>query len=184
MSESQSIRVWTVSNALSLVRMFLPFPVISFAGDVGTYRTLILAICALIYLTDVGDGFFARRFNQESDLGRIIDPLADKICAAVFAIVFVYYGLLPLWYVIIILVRDALIFSGGMYLKKITGILVQSNNLGRAAVLTIGLSVILALFKNEIGDTVFTGVLILSAAVQFISFLVYGRRFKQLIKSN
>lgn len=71
-------KIWTIPNALSLFRLLLvPVIVWSYLGLNNTTLTVILI--AVSALTDVLDGRIARRFNMVSDLGKALDPLADKL---------------------------------------------------------------------------------------------------------
>jgi len=71
-----------VPNLISLFRLLLiiPFTVLfqNFFNN-GSIRYYIVMLCLIAYLSDILDGFIARKTNQISELGKIIDPLADKI---------------------------------------------------------------------------------------------------------
>lgn len=60
-------------------------------------------------VSDAVDGFIARHFNQRSELGAYLDPMADKLLLVSVFIVFGFMGELPLWLVIVAVSRDALI---------------------------------------------------------------------------
>lgn len=71
-------KIWTIPNAMSLFRLLLvPVIIWSFLGCKNT--TLTIVLIAVSALTDVLDGQIARRFNMVSDLGKALDPLADKL---------------------------------------------------------------------------------------------------------
>jgi cardiolipin synthase len=63
-------------------------------------------------ISDAVDGFIARRFNQQSDLGAYLDPIADKLLLVSVFVVLGYMSELPLWLVILAVSRDALIMGG------------------------------------------------------------------------
>lgn len=176
--------IWTISNGLSFLRLLLAVPIIFLARDIAIYRWWILALCFFAYITDLSDGFIARHFNQESEFGRIIDPLADKIFVGVFAIVLTIQSLLPLWFLIVVLGRDALIFSGGIFLKKKKGIVAQSNYTGKIAVVTIGICLLLSLFRNEMNESIFIIALASSTLMLAVSFVGYMLRFTKVIKQS
>lgn len=71
-----------------------------------TYKEISLVIFLIAALTDWYDGWLARKFNYFTSWGRFMDPLADKILTAAAFGGFVYLGVLPMWMVIVILVRD------------------------------------------------------------------------------
>jgi CDP-diacylglycerol--glycerol-3-phosphate 3-phosphatidyltransferase len=77
------------------------------AGRGSTYLLVgVWAVFLLIEASDLLDGHFARRFHQESELGKVIDPFADAICRLTYFIVFAGWGILPLWILLILVYRD------------------------------------------------------------------------------
>lgn len=74
-------KIWTVPNAMSFFRLLL-VPVIVWAYMVRQNTPLTITLLAVSALTDILDGRIARRFNMVSDLGKALDPLADKLTQA------------------------------------------------------------------------------------------------------
>jgi CDP-diacylglycerol--glycerol-3-phosphate 3-phosphatidyltransferase len=95
-----------------------------------------------MWLTDILDGYFARRRNEVSELGKIIDPVADKVSIVTITLVMVLTDIIPLWFFLVIMSRDILILSGGMVVKRKTGKVLQSNIIGKLAVFIIGFTLI------------------------------------------
>ena len=176
------MKIWTLSNGLSFLRMLLAIPVVILTADLPTYRWWIIGLCWFTWFTDISDGYIARRFKQESEFGRIIDPLADKIFVGVFIVILLAYDLLPLWYFLVVLIRDVLIFSGGMFMRKKSGVLTQSNNLGKTAVVTVGFSIMFTLFRDQLSAEFYLGFLLFSTAILTLSFIIYARRFTELLQ--
>ncbi|MEE6286411.1 CDP-alcohol phosphatidyltransferase family protein [Georgenia sp. MJ173] len=102
-------RVWTVPNVISLVRLIL-IPVFAWL-IVAEHDVLALVVLAVAGLTDWADGFIARRFNQASRLGRVLDPAADRLYIFAALIGLAYRDLIPWWLVIIIVARE-LVLAG------------------------------------------------------------------------
>ncbi|MEE6281018.1 CDP-alcohol phosphatidyltransferase family protein [Georgenia sp. MJ170] len=102
-------RVWTVPNVISLVRLLL-IPVFAWL-IVAEHDVLALVVLAVAGLTDWADGFIARRFNQASRLGRVLDPAADRLYIFAALIGLAYRDLIPWWLVIIIVARE-LVLAG------------------------------------------------------------------------
>ena len=180
---ASGLRIWTISNGLSLMRLLLviPFALVISVEDFS--RGVLLSIMLLAYITDLLDGFIARKFGQESDFGRIIDPLADKIFVLGAVLAFLSVGLLPLWYVLVVILRDVCIFFAGMILRKRTGVLAQSNYTGKAAVLAVGIVLMMSLFRDEIAVVVFDGALLVSLLLMAASLFAYGGRFIRIFTS-
>ena len=70
------------------------------------YRWLALIVFAIASLTDFVDGYIARHYNQTSDFGKFLDPLADKLLVTAAMLVFVQWGRMPSWVVMIVLTRE------------------------------------------------------------------------------
>jgi hypothetical protein len=89
-------RIFTLSNFLSILRVLLVIPFIYFFSSGDKLIAFILVLIAIS--TDWFDGRVARWTNTISDMGKILDPLADKLCAALLGIYFAYIGELPVWF--------------------------------------------------------------------------------------
>ena len=107
-------KVFTLSNFMSFIRLVGSFYLYHLTVNKDLQPTLILTF-ALIF-TDFADGYFARKFNQVSEMGKVLDPLADKFCAAMVMIaLYQAYGL-PFWVVGVVIGRDVLILLGSIFL--------------------------------------------------------------------
>jgi cardiolipin synthase len=103
--------IFTIPNVLTLLRLVLA-PLIYIAAKNCNYR-LGWGLFAIASVTDWADGFIARRFDQGSDLGRYIDPLADK--ALTLCSFMAMYGDVKIFWLVIL--RDVIILLGAGYLK-------------------------------------------------------------------
>ena len=90
--------------------------------------------------TDIGDGWVARRYNQVSRLGKILDPLADKIFLACLLGGLVYWGSFPLWLLGMLFVRDlGIVLVGGLLLRS-QGLVIAANRWGKYTTLCMALA--------------------------------------------
>ena len=97
-------RVVTVPNLISFVRLLL-VPV--FAVLIATERDVqAVAVLAAAGISDWADGVIARRFNQMSSLGRLLDPAADRLFIAVALLGLAFREIVPWWLVVVIVLRD------------------------------------------------------------------------------
>jgi len=177
--------IFTVSNILSLSRIVLLVPLIwlLFATDWPHRRIYGILLMVLGMVTDSLDGYFARKFNEVSELGKIIDPLADKICIAAIVVILVVLGDIPVWYTIVVLARDVLIFLGGLYVKQAKGIVLASTMSGKVAVVFIALTLVFALLGNPFFDPAVQLFLWISIGAMAFSVYVYAKRFYGVISS-
>ncbi len=134
-----------------------------------------------MYFSDLLDGFLARRLNQISEAGKIIDPLADKISVAAITLILIVLGKIPLWFALIVLIRDVLIFSFGLYLNKKRDVRLMSNIPGKLAVFTIGLVLLLAIVNTGLSRDIMTYMIFISLALIIYSSYLYFIRFRKAI---
>lgn len=175
--------ILTVPNLLSLTRIILLLPFVAVMHAAIPHRELwALGVLFLAGLTDRYDGILARRMHLESEWGRILDPLADKIGAGVVALVLVAQGYVPFWFLALVVLRDVLIVSGGIWVKRTTGEVLPSNTAGKWAMGMVFATMCIALMK---APSPFLEVcLALSVIMLGISFMHYCRRFFQVIRSS
>jgi CDP-diacylglycerol--glycerol-3-phosphate 3-phosphatidyltransferase len=122
-----------VSNLLSILRFFFLIPIFYYLSKTGTYADIMVLVCiAVAALTDVFDGYFARLLNQKTDLGKILDPLADKIIIVVGMLGLVIHRGFPLTLVVFLGYRDLMILIGGLLIAKRSSEIIESNFWGKA----------------------------------------------------
>ncbi len=171
-----------IPNLLSLARMVLILPLAYLLlYQFAQQKALIIAIMLLMYVTDLLDGYIARKFNQVSELGKIIDPLADKAAVIVITVIVFINGFLPLWFFLVITIRDVLILGFGLYLEKTRNITLMSNFWGKAAVFCIGVILLLTVINFEFFDVflnVFYYIVLILITLSLISYYI---RFKKTI---
>jgi cardiolipin synthase (CMP-forming) len=170
-------RIWTVSNLLSCSRVVLlaPLAYVLFS-DIPHRQSWMVVIIVAAGLTDFFDGYIARKLHQVTELGKVIDPLADKITAAGASVLFVLVGSLPLWYLIVVLLRDLLILIGGIYIKSKKNIVPQSNWPGKVTVFFIAIVMILAALDSPGVEGTKDLFIWVSVFLMAVSFTIYVQR--------
>jgi cardiolipin synthase len=108
----------TIPNFITLFRFFL-VPAVIFALLTGHWGWALTGF-VVAGVSDGVDGFIARQFDQRSELGAYLDPIADKLLLVSVFVVLGYMEQLPLWLVIAVVSRDALII-GGVILATVIG---------------------------------------------------------------
>ncbi|MFH1006018.1 MAG: CDP-diacylglycerol--glycerol-3-phosphate 3-phosphatidyltransferase [Candidatus Latescibacterota bacterium] len=105
-----------IPNALTASRILLtPVFIACLLASGWGWKWLALLVFTIASLTDLYDGYLARRENSVTTLGRFLDPLADKILASAAMIAFVVAGLVEMWLVIVIVARDVIVTGFRMY---------------------------------------------------------------------
>ena len=171
-----------ISNVLSITRVVLLVPLIFFfrlESTTGNYLAVFTILLAAI--TDFFDGRLARKYNQTSDLGRVLDPVADKICVAGTALLLIVWRDLPLWYIILLVVRDVGILILGVSIVVKTKVMVESNWTGKV---TVGaLVLVLLAFTLEL-DMIKWEFLWISVVLVTVSSLSYLIRMIEVMRSD
>ncbi len=135
--------IFYISNLLSFSRFVLLIPLIFFLISPNENHYLFSSIIIiLMWISDLLDGYYARKRNEVSEWGKIIDPLADKTIVISITIILLLQGVLPIWFFIVIVLRDLIILSGGLFIKQKYGIVLQSNWIGKLTVFTIGFTLL------------------------------------------
>ena len=102
----------TTANKITLVRiLMIPFFVVFAVLGGPKYDTIALILFCLASVTDFLDGYVARKYNQVTDFGKFVDPLADKLLVTAALVIFVERGLFAAWMVFVILAREFIITS-------------------------------------------------------------------------
>jgi cardiolipin synthase len=105
-------RIATIPNLLSLIRILLiPVFVVLLLNE-GTEMAGLLLLGAVVS-TDWVDGYIARHTGQVSNLGKVLDPVADRLAIAAALVALVVRDAVPLWAALLVLVRDALVLVAG-----------------------------------------------------------------------
>lgn len=97
----------TAANKITILRMaMVPFFVACYLIEFPAHEWVALAIFAAACATDFFDGYVARKFNQETDFGKFMDPLADKLVVASALILFVESGQMAGWACFLVIARE------------------------------------------------------------------------------
>ncbi len=173
-------KLWTPANVISFLRMLLAAPAI-YALSHGAVRQA-ATIFAIAFATDVLDGIVARKTGDVSEYGKIIDPLADKVFVGSVVIAMLALGLIPLWFVLMILVRDAVILVAGIWAGRKFKVVLPSNYWGKAAVIVISLTLFWIVLGLSHDILVFLEGL--SVALMIVSLIAYALRLQRVIRAT
>ena len=167
--------IFKLPNLISMGRLILLFPTAYFLSQPGpTSRIYALACLSAAAISDYLDGYFARKFNQKTELGKILDPLSDKILAGVLVILLIIYRAFPVEMAVLITGRDLLILSGGLIIRSKTNVTPQSNLTGKYCFASIAVLLISYVIEFDFGIKLLS---ISSVILITLSIFIYGRIF-------
>lgn len=163
--------VWNIPNVLSLVRlMLLPVFAIVYLNGALYWALTVLAVSGL---TDLFDGVIARKFNQITEIGKLLDPVADKITQVVVLICLTIRNtaLIPLF--VICFVKELLQAIGGWILLSRDEIIRGSKWYGKVSTFTFYIAMLAIALWSTMPDWLLTTLIVLVAATMLFSFFMY-----------
>ena len=174
--------IFLIPNLITILRFFLIAPmIITFQNGMQNYFLIILAVSLL---TDFLDGIAARLLNQQSELGKTLDPIADGITLFAFIILFNREGLISNWFTVFYFCRQLTILIFSLwYLRKLKTVY-GSNILGKIGVCFLG--AVLCIFALRLDDFIYIApyILNISAILLLVSLLDYIRFFLKHDRNN
>lgn len=185
-------QLWTIPNMLTILRI-IAVPFIMWCTldpstyiECGEYTFPIIGLVIMIVAasTDLVDGYIARHFNQGSQLGEMIDPLADKLmhCAAVLSLVII--GYVHWAFIVILLAKEATMVVGGIFMAGDSKN-IKANYMGKVASATLSLAIVMSYFHAFWADKVFYLdwiVLGIGLVLTYIAFFNYLKQAIDIIK--
>ena len=181
--------VWNVPNVLTMIRLALVpvFVVLFFNG----LKKAALAVFVAASLTDMLDGFLARKLNQITDFGKLFDPLADKLMVLTAMVCQTFWGPLPLIAVIIVAAKELLMVLGGVFMLS-KDVVVYSNYFGKSAQVGFIASLVLSFFHKAFveGNIMLWGMtpdillLWITVALAIVAMVVYAAEAMKTIRNN
>jgi cardiolipin synthase (CMP-forming) len=141
--------VLTLPNLITLARLAC-LPVFLWLLFGQENRVAAAALLAILGITDWVDGYLARRLNQVSELGKILDPVADRLLFVVGAGGILIDGSVPTWFAVVVLVRETLVGGATIVLAALGARRIDVTWFGKAG--TFGLMIAFPLFLASNSD--------------------------------
>ena len=174
-------KIFTLPNILSLSRIIAAplvwYIFVYITGETEQVKWLLIII-GFVILSDFFDGYLARTLKQETPLGTYLDPLADKvIMISIFILLYIYRDL-PIWVVIIAIIREVLFIWGGIFLLIHKNMIARPNIWGKWGVVWSAVVTILYIVDYEYrlySLFPFLGVFFIGIAVYINTYINYLR---------
>lgn len=146
--QSQAI-VWNLPNLLSVFRILtVPFVVICLFWASPLASFLAALIFGIASITDLLDGYIARYQKSETAIGKLLDPLADKLLINSALIMLIPLGRIPAWMVVLIVAREVAV-TGLRGIASIEGLVIAASNWGKAKTILQTLALVGLLLHYE-----------------------------------
>jgi CDP-diacylglycerol--glycerol-3-phosphate 3-phosphatidyltransferase len=179
MRENVANEIWNLPNSLTLFRIFLvPFLVVVLLTKFSGREIVGLAIFLVAAITDFFDGWLARRRNQTTRLGALLDPIADKLLmsAAFISLVEMDPVHVPAWMVVVIIGREFAV-SGLRSIAAQQGVTIAASSLGKGKMISQVIATSLLILGYEldrVGDFVGIAGLRLSGTIALWGVMVFA----------
>lgn len=171
-----------IANFLTFLRLCM-IPLAAYMFYISSFDVA-AAVFLLACLTDVLDGFLARRLNLITDMGKLLDPLADKGMQLTVLISLAFCGRMPFLAVVIILLKEVLMFFGGLFLYR-RKFVVAASWYGKAATVLVSACVLAVLmFYEKMPSALLYTVQWLPVFVALGAFLLYFQSFMRILKEG
>lgn len=151
---------FNIPNLLTVIRIFMApvFLVLLMAEGIPHHFLWSFIIFAVASITDFVDGKLARKNNQITNLGKLLDPLADKMLTTAALLGFMQYGLCNIWVLMIVLTREFAV-TGIRMIATVQNVVIPANIWGKIKTAT---------------QMVLSGAIMLLAEINFISPDIFG----------
>ena len=167
----------TTATKITMVRVFLlpVFMVLMYlsGGEAGLWMWLSLAVFIIASLTDFVDGYIARHYNQTTDLGKFLDPLADKLLTIAAMVMFCEWGVFPGWALMLVLTREFAV-TGLRLIAVQKGTVIAAGWSGKfkTASTMVGLCAMMALPGIDILNWVVIGLIVFTTLYSGVEYFV------------
>lgn len=179
-----------ISNILTTARIFLsPFFILFLKLGVNKkyFNHFALLVFVLASITDFLDGYLARKQQKTTNLGKFLDPLADKILTTAAFLCFLELKLINIWVVFIVFVREFLVIFIRLIASK-KGIVIAANFWGKLKtvlqIIAIFLTLIFLIKKSSFLNHCYNFSIYASTFATALSGLIYILKNKNLLKNN
>lgn len=175
-------------NKLTILRvMMIPFFLVFLLVDIlGVYdRWIALALFIAASLTDLLDGYIARKYDLVTNFGKFMDPLADKLLVCSAMIAFVDLGQLPSWITILIIAREFII-SGFRLVASDNGVVIAASYWGKfkTTFQMIMICLLIANIQNSVVMMVTDIVILIAVCLTIISLIDYIVKNRAVLASK
>ena len=171
----------TLASKITLVRVafipvFMAFMYLS-GGVAGLWMWLALATFIIACITDYIDGHIARKYDQVSDFGKFLDPLADKLLTISAMLIFSQWGRMPSWAVMIVLTREFAV-TGLRLIAVGKGHVIAAAWSGKikTACTMVGMCAMMIFTHLSLVDWIVTGLIVLTTIYSGVEYFVHNRK--------
>lgn len=158
-------------NAITVSRFLVYLPALYLLWA-GRYLYVVVALAVVSALADNLDGYVARKTGQETEFGRVLDPVLDKVSIGATALIVAWKFAGPVWLVLLVIAKDFLLVAGHFLLFRTRAKILRSNIFGKVAAASLVFTFVVFMLGFPPGflNVVYAG----AAVLNLLSFFSYG----------
>lgn len=182
-SGKRNSKIFSIPNLLSSFRIVLAviIPIIYY-GDIVSQKMIWLVVVILISaLTDFLDGKIARKYNMVSELGKILDPIADKLTQAVLLICMLTKSVIVRYIFLVFVIKEVIQGLTGLIVIKTSGENHGAKWYGKVSTAVFYVAVVILFFIPNLPGIVVNGLLLISTFLMLFAFGMYMREFVHIM---
>lgn len=170
-----------IPNTLTVIRLLF-IPLIVFYIFTGNY-ILAFVFFTVSGITDIADGFIARKFNFVSNFGKLMDPLADKLTQIATLASLVFTDIIPIWILLVVFLKEFIMICGASFLYG-KDVVVYSKWYGKLATVLLYIAIVISLLLKQfelagIWEQLDLAIFILALLSTIFSFVMYVKDLYQ-----
>lgn len=163
-----------IPNVLSIIRLLLiPGFAYFFFSPMEHGVRIATVIFAAAGLTDILDGYIARRFNLVTRLGTMLDPLADKLMLLTVLLSVTIRNQVPFWVAIVVVIKETLMMLGAIILYNEHDIVVPANRFGKMSTFIFYIAILSVAFELPYSQALIDGFVLLT----LVALVVYVNNY-------
>lgn len=171
----------SLPNILTIFRLFLiPIFAILFFSNLPNNLIYSVVVFLTAGITDILDGYIARRYQLTTKLGIVLDPLADKLMIVSVLTCLVIKNYIPLWILMIILVKETFMILAGIKLYN-RNTVIPSNKFGKLTTVLFYIAIFILTIDKKLGNYLMY-ISVISASISFINYFILYLKNKDLLK--
>lgn len=171
-----------IPNALTIIRLLLiPGFAYYFFSPMKYGVRIAVVIFVIAGLTDILDGFIARRYNLITRLGIVLDPLADKLMLLTVLISITIKNQIPFWIIVVVAAKETLLMLGAINLLNDHDIVVPANRVGKLSTVAFYIAILAVTFELPYSQVMLDGfvfVTIVALVVYVNGYIIIRRQHK------
>ena len=173
-------------NIISIFRICLvPVFIVSYFSDAGDIKLYAAIVYSLATFSDFLDGFLARRLMASTNLGKVLDPLGDKMMTISVMICITIDAIIPIWAVLVAGIKELLMAIGGLVINKVAQVEIPASNIiGKTSTVVFFLVCVTLMLFRGIPGNIATGMISGAIVLMFVALASYAGTYISVMKKR